>query len=374
MRYWRATLCALLAPSLFATGVLAQPAAAASEAQSGAREDEAQGHFERGAALYARGELTAAIEAFSASYRLVPTANVAFNIAQSYEVVDRLEEAFNWYQVCSSHREDETHRRALERVEALSPKLAVLSVTVDPVHAAVAVDGVEHAADTRSPRLLAVAPGQHRVSARCAGCVPADASVEAQRGKVVSTTLRAEPLPGTLAVQTDPQGASLLLDPNQRFLGITPLSVQLPAGVARLTLRLDGYVDREATAQIQSDATTQLSLTLARGMPAQAGKGAAGVDPARAESGRAPSSATSGLGDWRWVGYGAAAGLLVAGSVVGVMALDKRDEVQADPTHAGESDLTRLNLAADLTIGAAIAVAVVTLVLDLSLQPSGRSE
>jgi hypothetical protein len=50
------------------------------------------------------------------------------------------------------------------------------------------------------------------------------------------------------------------------------------------------------------------------------------------------------------------------------MALDKRGRVQANPTPQGEAQLTRLNLLADVTIGAALLTAATTLVLDLTLE------
>src|SRR6476646_5540611 len=59
---------------------------------------EAQMLFERGAELYRERRFGEALEAMVASNRLVPNANVVFNVAQIYELLDRPSDAFNWYQ------------------------------------------------------------------------------------------------------------------------------------------------------------------------------------------------------------------------------------------------------------------------------------
>jgi len=362
----RTVLGALLNAGILAGTVHAQPAVPKPDTRGQQREREAEAHFERGKTLYAGRQLTAAMEAFTASYRLVPTANVAFNIGQISELLERIEDAFNWYEVCLTFRAEDTLRRAEERLEALAPRVAALAVTAQPPDALIAIDGVEQGAIVHPPRILAVTPGHHRLSARHAGSVAGETTVEARRGSVVSVALSLEPLPGTLTVESVPAGATVWLHPNMALLGTTPLSTQLPVGPARLSLRLDGHDAREVTTQIRSAAVTMLSLSLVpRRLPEHA---VAKSDADRRVA--ADRSPTTGLGDLRWVGYGAGAALLVTGGVLGALALDKHDEVQMDPERRDKDELTRLNLAADLTIGTGLLLAAVTLTLDLLLTES----
>src|SRR5262245_36670478 len=81
----------------FATLVLARSSSFA-QSPPEERETKAQQLFDRGQQLYEQHQLPAALDAFLESERLVPTPNIAFNIAQTCELIGRFDDAFNWYQ------------------------------------------------------------------------------------------------------------------------------------------------------------------------------------------------------------------------------------------------------------------------------------
>src|SRR6187455_2029106 len=58
---------------------------------------EAQLQFELAQRLYKEKRYDEAIERFVASNRLVPNANVVFNIGQTFEFLKRRVDAYNWY-------------------------------------------------------------------------------------------------------------------------------------------------------------------------------------------------------------------------------------------------------------------------------------
>src|SRR5262245_8576926 len=73
--------------------LLAAPRPAAADGVA----DEAELHFQLGAASYQKGEYTDALEHFLASNRLVPNRRVVFNIAHTYEQMKKYADAHRYY-------------------------------------------------------------------------------------------------------------------------------------------------------------------------------------------------------------------------------------------------------------------------------------
>jgi hypothetical protein len=324
------------------------------------REARAQALFERGRELYEQHQLSAAIEAFLESDRLAPTANNAFNIAQTYELIGRLEDAFNWYQRYLAHDVAAASAASVaERASALLDRLAVLDVTVVPSEAALSVDGAALAAGTGGKRSIAVPAGAHTLEARGPAHQPLTIALEAVTGKRVEVMLELLPAEGRLSVDSTPSGAFVLHPPQVEPLGRTPLRMAMAPQELHLVLRLDGYRDQDATVRVEPERTAQLALTL------QARPAAVASVPASAS---APASGRSaGLGVYRWVGYGAAAALFATGLGVGALAIDKKNEVERDPLRRERDEVDQLNLAADLTCGAGVLTGLVTLLLDVGV-------
>ncbi len=66
---------------------------------------------------------------------------------------------------------------------------------------------------------------------------------------------------GHLVVHSEPEGALVLLD-GDRFLGVTPFQLALPAGPQRLTVRKFGFQPLEVTVEIPIQGTLPLDLVL----------------------------------------------------------------------------------------------------------------
>lgn len=293
----------LAGPAIRVVPARAQAAVPAEASAEQARDQAAEREYRRGSELYAARSLPEAIAAFTASYRLAPSANVAFNIAQTCELLGRIEDAFNWFQVAASFPKARIAGSAAERVNALAAQVAVLNVELHPSTARLAVDGSTRAVSGLASPQLGVAPGQHRLSAQAPGYAAVESTIEVARGQLLPVTLELTPEADLLAVPSVP-----------------------------------------AAAQPRPSRSAGVALQLARRPVAP---------PAR------------GIGGWRWVGYGAAGAGLAVGATLGIVALDKHAAVQADPTHDGRPELRHLNLAADLTVTGALVIAATTLVLDL---------
>lgn len=329
------------------------PSALAQAAQE-ERETRAQELFDQGRALYEQHQLAAAVEAFVESDRLSPTPNNAFNIAQTYELIGRYEDAFNWYQR-SLARDPASADSVSQRESALLDRIAVIDITLSPPDAELQIDRVTLEDGTQGKWSTAVPAGEHQIAARASGRQPRTVTIEAVRGQRASVQLDLAPNEGRVTVDSTPRGALVLRPPGREPLGQTPLSLSMPPQELHLVLRLAGYRDREALVRVEPERTAELALTLQpQGPPVAV---APGVDRTR----------HAGLGGYRWVGYGAAAALFATGVTIGILAIDKKNEVEKDPLRRERDEVDRMNLAADLTGGAGLLTALATLALDIGI-------
>jgi hypothetical protein len=226
------------------SGALGLPAPARADDAS-----EAALHFELGSHLYGSGDYAEALDHFLAANRLAPNPSYAFNIAQTYALLGRQRDAYNWYEthlteytLSEADRAESTARR-----DALAARLAIIDVTCDPPGAEVFLDRTELGNVGRAPRRLAVEPGSHVVFGRHVGHHESSVTVLAVLGAVVPAQLSLPSLEGTLTVVTEPPGATVRLEQGGASLGATPLEVTLPVGTHVLVIELAEHLtDRRA--------------------------------------------------------------------------------------------------------------------------------
>lgn len=385
---------------------------------------EADLHFTLGSELYRQRRFAEALDHFIASNRLVPNANVTFNIAQTYGLMQRELDAYNWYQTYLGFESLDAAGRARgeKAVAALAPRVAVLDVTTTVSGAELFIDRLDLGSVGVSPKRLAVAAGPHVVIARLPGFREARATAAAAAGSAAAVTLALERLTGTLSVTTEPAAVTVVRADTGEVLGQTPLKVTLPIGELRLALRRDGWVELERSATLRDGEETRLSATLVReagrvavltvqGHPAGArvlldGRDvgavpltvgdlepgarplsveAPGHEPYRATALLEPGAATratvrlvSAADDrfrfLRWVGYGLGAAALLAGGATALSAIAAKARYQAEPSAGGYRAVHAQNVAADVLMLSGAVLLVVTLVLDQWLLPAPRTE
>ena len=131
---------------------------------------------------------------------------------------------------------------ALAQAQQRVPLNARADFTSHPSHATVMIDGVERGVTPLS--LYDVAPGSHRVKFRLNGYEDHDLIAEAAYGRVMQHSVILEPLKGILLLQSDPEGADIVID--GASIGTTPrLITHLDAKDRhRITLNLAGYCQR----------------------------------------------------------------------------------------------------------------------------------
>lgn len=378
-------------------GALALPA-------SGRADDaaEAQLHFTIGTTSFRAREYPDALDHFLRAYRLAPTASTAFNVAQTYLMMHREEEAFRFFHEFLARPDGRPEARTVaERVLAeLTPRVCRVEVRSDPPGAAVYLDRVELGDLGVTPRVIAVTPGPHEVIVRLPGRHEARHRVEGTRGQSLVVEAALAPVTGSLRVVTTPPGAEVELD-GAPAEGVTPLSLTATVGAHRVRVRRRGYLDVqrevevvEAGASVEERLPRDLSaaavlsvtttppgaLVTLRGVAVDrtplsrdvdVGPGLVRVEaPGRTawqqevllRPGRALDLRVS-LGDpaarrpW-WIPaltFGGAA-VTMAGAVLGGLAWSAHADFDQAPDRATYDRTEALNLAADVTVGVGLAM------------------
>lgn len=181
--------------------------------------------------------------------------------------------------------------------------------------------------------------------------------------------------PGVLRVTSEPAGATVEINGEVQEQ-TTPARFELPPRDYRVVVRRDGLDPVAEQVFVEFATEHELALTL----PAE-GEGIpiaprAPVVAARSEVGEAASEAThdDGVPTSVWVATGVAGAGLVAGTVLGFLALSKQADFDDAPSDATADDGETLALFSDLSFGVGAAAAATALVLYLTKDESSEDE
>jgi outer membrane receptor for ferrienterochelin and colicins len=365
--------------------------------------------------LYKQRRYGESLTHFIASNRLVPNANVVFNIAQIYGLLRRDVDAFNWYEtyLAFDSLDEEARERGRRAQDGVARRVAVVDVTTSPEGAELFVDRVDLGSVGVSPRRVAVTGGTHTVIARFPGHHEAREEVATTTGATAPVTLRLTAITGMLVVESTPSGATVRREDDDAILGTTPLSVELPVGSVRLVVSAEGHVEQQRGVELVEGRETRVSLGLKmeasrvavltvegtptgatvrlrgvelgsvplteQGLPpgtAELEITAPGHEAYRADVLLEPNAATRvrvTLVDptrgpsphLKWVGYGGGGALLVAGAILGGVSLGSNNAFYDDPSRAAYDRTHRLSVAADTLMITGLVTLAATLVIDL---------
>lgn len=257
--WWRALALAAL---VLAAPASAQPAAPKVRA---ALHGDARVAFDRGAALYARGEYRSARDAFVEAHAASGEPRVLYNVAVCDKALGHYLAATEALRTSISNPREVPAayvRLTTDTLAVIERKLAQLRIETT-VGADLFVDGIPAQA------LQAVDPGRHVVEARLAGYQDARAPVEVTEGERLTVRLPLEreppppaaaPRPARLRVITaDPADRIRLngvLQPGNR------LDVSVKAGEHRVEVHRTGAMTRELELVLQPGETRDLRITL----------------------------------------------------------------------------------------------------------------
>lgn len=226
--------------------------------------DEADVAFSQGNRAYAKRDYDGALAAYFLSYRLVPNRNVLFNIARCYEALDRLDEAYRYWNDLSvdpSLPADERKdvKQALAR---LSPKVALVTVTSTPPGADLYVDRKDLGSRGRTPQTLAVSPGTHTLVLELEGHRPAQVKVSAFKGREAKQAVELTPIVGTVSLEGSPAGATVRETADGPVLGTLPGALTLKPGKRLLVVSSPGYLSQQLLLDVKPDETVAAKVTL----------------------------------------------------------------------------------------------------------------
>lgn len=210
---------------------------------------------------------------------------------------------------------------------------------------------------------LAIAALQKYLAVRADA--PDKADVEAKL-KALSAT------PAHVAVTSEPAGADLDLDgsPTQKQ---TPVTLELSPGSHELHTMLRGYHSETQSITVTPGGTQELAFTLNAAPPEAAPVAATSTAPlSDVEGAPEPSSGRPMAAIWVTGSIGAAA--LIAGSVLGFMAVKEHSDFEHHPTTASADRGERYALFADVGFGVGAMAIATAAVLYLTSSGSAHAE
>ena len=234
-------------------------------AQRPANADEAEHHFQRGAAAYQDGRFEDALEHFLASNRLVPNVNVLYNIARTYERLRRPADAHRYYVESLASEQNPATRQDIEQaLERLARSVAVIDVSSTPPGARIYLNRRDLGAVGVSPRPVAVEAGTYRVLLELDGYRLHESDpIEVRLGQSVRHEVQLEQIVGTIEV-TGEEGVEVRLDSADAPLScVVPCSLAAGPGRRFLHLSREGRTPAERAVVVTENETTTVSVQLA---------------------------------------------------------------------------------------------------------------
>ncbi len=227
--------------------------------------DEADLQFELGADRYRRGDFREALEHFLASNRLVPNRNVLYNIARSYEQLNRYPDAHRYYLQALDGETDAAARANIEgALRRVGPYVAALRIVTEPPGATIYIDRRDLGPRGVSPRVLAFQPGRVRVIAELEGYEPATVdNVSIQLGTESPVIIPLRRILGRLHVEGNVRGAVVRVDDEHGPVACTlPCDVDLPPGRRTLHVSADNYRTRTEAVDVVARETRSSTVAL----------------------------------------------------------------------------------------------------------------
>ncbi len=222
--------------------------------------EEAGLQFDLGVEAYRRRDWNSALEHLLASNRLVPNRNVVYNIARAYEQLLRYDDAYRHYADYAEIESDGARRApALEAIERIRGRVALVQVTSDPPGAIIYVDRKDLGARGSTPRTLALPAGTHVITLEKSGWLSAiSESTTLAVGRQLNVGLQLDPVLGEVRVDGGPTGAEIRLDDEEGApIGTLPGAFNAPPGKHLMIVSAPGYRTVRQTVEVEPSGTVR---------------------------------------------------------------------------------------------------------------------
>ena len=226
----------------------------------------AREHFARGYTLAESGNPDAAIREFEQAYAASPNPTVLYNLGQAYAAAGRSSDAIETLQqylrVVGSAAGDARIRQVSSVLEYHAARVAKVTVTVEPVHAVLTVDGRTLDPGSHS---LTLDPGPHGIWLSAPHFEPKHARVDviAHENRELTLTLEPRPEPAQLLLVCSLRDVRVSVDGGVRGLAANARNIVLESGTHRIRLERDGYLPDEQTVELSPGETLAVYCRLA---------------------------------------------------------------------------------------------------------------
>jgi tetratricopeptide (TPR) repeat protein len=216
--------------------------------------------------LYQKGEYEKAIEKLINANRLFPSPNFIFNIARSYEKLNKFDQAILYYRRYLELVPQTPERKNIEGIISLllqrkELQKAQVIISSDPSGAKVFLNGEEKGKTT--VRFI-LESGTYKLRLEKEGYRALDHEFKAEKGKVIVIDLRLSSYPsyGFLGIKANLAAARVSID--GKDIGRTPIfdKVKLTEGLHKVRITKKGYIPLVTIVNIKKGKTVQLKANL----------------------------------------------------------------------------------------------------------------
>ena len=213
---------------------------------------------------FAERRYATALQYFLLVDRATPSPGAAYNVAVTAQTAGELKLAVAYLMSYLESQDTDATRRAdaEQRAATLRAGLALVRVESEPPGATLYVDQREYGSYGKTPRTIAVEPGEHRLLLDLPGHHSATASVAAKKGAQESVRPTLAPLTGQLLVETTPAAVSVEIRQRgktvQTAVGGKP--IVLPVGRYELHLEPAEFRPSDETAVVEEGATGKIAM------------------------------------------------------------------------------------------------------------------
>jgi hypothetical protein len=199
------TAYAALAIVVVCSAITTRASAEPSDGQAKAR---AQGLLSEGTAAYGRGDYAAALDKFTAAYKIFPSPKLWFNIGQANRDLGRpveAVEAFDRFLRDAGDAPPETLAEARRSAAELKTKLGQINVRCPTDGAEITIDG-KPVGSAPLGEMLWATPGRHQIAGQLDGFSPAIEDVVVELGQVTPVDIQPRPIDTSLKDGRWPDG------------------------------------------------------------------------------------------------------------------------------------------------------------------------
>jgi len=240
--------------------------ASGKEARADGLADEAELQFQLAAEHYQKSEFREALEHFLQSNRLVPNKNVVFNIARTFEKLQRYADAHRYYvDALAVETDPKTIADITTAVQRVAPNVAVIKVETTPPGATVYIDRKDLGSRGRSPRPLGVPEGKYQIIVELEGYEPATMGpIEAKLGTETRVPITLTRIVGTVHVSVEgAPGATVHVDDEKAPVACSaPCDLDIPPGQHQLYFAREGFQAPPRQITVVARSTVKTTATL----------------------------------------------------------------------------------------------------------------